>query len=267
MSDRTALGDRMKQYEHTTRVIAPRRMYSLMRVDIRAAHSYLRHAQRPFDHGFITDMDAVAEALCKEVMGAVFAFTQSDEISLLFHDFASTGTQPWFGGVMAKQLSISAALASATLSRLRPDDPPVMFDSRVWHMADPVEVANYFVWRQRDAIRNSIQMVAQSNFSHRELQGLNTDQLQEKLWAEKQINWNDFPDELKRGRIARKRTSTNPVLTREWLSENRNNPTAVPPGHAYAMRESTYWATDAAPDFTAQPDGFLAAAIPPMPSF
>jgi len=53
--------------------------------------------------------------------------------------------------------------------------------------------------RQQDATRNSIQALAQSEFSHKELQGLNNDQLQEKLFQEKHINWDKLPTHLKRG--------------------------------------------------------------------
>lgn len=116
MSDNTRLGDRMKGYEAVHRAVLPRRTHTLIRVDIRAAHTYLRGADRPFDEEFMADMDAVAEALCAEISGAVFAYTQSDEISILATDFATIQTQPWFGGVVAKQLSISAALATAVLN-------------------------------------------------------------------------------------------------------------------------------------------------------
>lgn len=238
--ENSPLGNRMKTYERTTRAWAPPRTYSLLRVDIRAAHTYLAKAEKPFDTQFMTDMDRVAEALCMEITGAVFAYTQSDEISVLFRDFAGLNTQPWFGGVLAKQISISAGLASATLMALRPGRL-AMFDSRVWHMSDPIEVANYFVWRQRDAIRNSIQMVAQSKFPHSRLQGLNTDQLQELLFQEHGINWAKLAPGCKRGRLTRRDEST------------------------IYMDGSGLWVTSAAPDFKAEPGSALAQLIPPLP--
>ena len=72
------------------------------------------------------------------------------------------------------------------------------FDARAF-VLQKEEVTNYFIWRQQDATRNSIQMVAQSNFSHKELQGLNCNKLQDKLFTEKGINWNDFSVPEKRG--------------------------------------------------------------------
>lgn len=73
-----------------------------------------------------------------------------------------------------------------------------MFDSRVFTI--PVdEVCNCLIWRQQDAIRNSIESVGQANFSHGKLHGKTCNDVQEMLWNEKQINWNNFPTDCKRG--------------------------------------------------------------------
>ena len=73
-----------------------------------------------------------------------------------------------------------------------------MFDSRAFTIADREEVVNYFIWRQNDAVRNSIQMVAQSLYSHKELHGKNQSELQE-LIHQKGQNWNNYPAGQKRG--------------------------------------------------------------------
>src|SRR5689334_2622725 len=109
----------MKQYERVTKTELPRRTYTVIRCDIRAAHSYLRGAAKPYDDTFMADMDAVAEALCGEISGAVLAFTQSDEISVLATDLGGTNTQPWFAGEVQKIVSCAAALATVTLARRR----------------------------------------------------------------------------------------------------------------------------------------------------
>lgn len=255
MSDNTSLGDRMKGYEAVHRAVLPRRTYTLLRLDIRAAHTYLRDAVRPFDEQFMADMDAVAEAVCAEISGTVLSYTQSDEISFLITDFAAIQTQPWFGGVVAKQVSISAALATAVLNEHRPGKR-ALFDSRVFTIADPVEVANYFLWRQRDAVRNSISMAAQARFPHKRLHGLNGDQMQELLFAEADINWNDYPAGCKRGRVTQRRTGERAVEYVDKRSGETVNTTAI----------RSWWETNAAPHFTTKPDDWLARAIPEMPS-
>jgi len=254
MSDRTALGDRMKRHEAAYRQLLPRRTYTVLRVDGRAFHSYLRGAAKPFDHEFMADMDAVAEALCAEISGAVLAYTQSDEISVLVTDFASEKTQPWFGGVAAKWLSVSAALATAVLAERRPAGR-ALFDARLFTLSDPVEVANYFLWRQRDAVRNAIAMAAQAHFSHRRLHGVDTGAMQDLLWAEAGVNFNDYPDGCKRGRVAARRTGERVV---EYVDKRAKEPIRT-----LAVR--SWWESTAAPRFTAEPDGWLAETIPALP--
>lgn len=255
MTDRTALGDRMKRHEAAYRTLLPRRTYTVIRVDVRAAHTYLRGAAKPFDETFMDDMDAVAEALCTEITGSVFAYTQSDEISVLAADFITDGTEPWFGGVVAKQVSISSALATAVLNERRPGRR-ALFDARVFTLSDPVEVANYFLWRQRDAVRNSISMAAQAHFSHRRLEGVSGGGMQELLWSELGVNWNDYPEGCKRGRVTVRRTGERPVEYVDRRTQQTVSTTAV----------RSWWETFPPLTFTTNPDGWLAQTIPALPS-
>ena len=50
-----------------------------------------------------------------------------------------------------------------------------------------------------DCTRNSIQMVGQANFSHKELQNKKNEDIQKMLFSQKGINWNDFSTVEKRG--------------------------------------------------------------------
>lgn len=135
-----ALGERMKAYERATRQVLPPRTYTIVRVDGRAFHTYCRGLERPFDARFAADMDRVTEILCSEISGAVFGYVQSDEISLLLTDFGTQQTTPWFGGVVAKMVSLSASLATATFNTLRPYGELALFDSRVFTISDPRDV-------------------------------------------------------------------------------------------------------------------------------
>lgn len=261
-SDTTALGDRMKGYEAATRLTLPRRTFTIIRADMRAAHSYLRRAARPFDSAFMEAMDATAAALCAEMSGAVLAFAQSDEISVLLADFGSVHSQPWFGGVAQKMASIAAGVATAEFNHKAASRPELAvphcratFDARVFTIPDPVEVANYLVWRQRDAVRNSVSMAAQAHFPHKRLHGLNGGQMQELLWQEKGVNWNDYPAGAKRGRVCRRVTAEADVTYTDKRTQQEVSTTA--------MRSS--WVAEGAPTFTALPGSFLAEVIPPLP--
>jgi len=213
-----SLGDRMKEfYENRTRNFLPRRTYTIIRADGKAFHSYTRGLVRPFDEKLVNDMDETACYMCKNIQGAKFAFVQSDEISILLTDFEGLTTDAWFDGNIQKMTSISASLATAKFNELRPNKI-ALFDSRVFTIPSDIEVENYFIWRQQDATRNSISSVAQSMFSHRELENKNTDQMQE-MCFQKGVNWNDFSAKLKRGRLIVKQNYEKEGATRsKWVS-------------------------------------------------
>ncbi len=264
-SDSTALGDRMKGYEAATRLELPRRTYTIVRVDGRAFHSYLRQAERPFDSVLMETMDQVAAALCAEMMGAVFSYAHSDEISVLLADFGSVHTEAWFGGTVQKMASLAASAATAEFNYraaaammgkgLKVPHERATFDARVFTIPSPVEVANYFVWRQRDCVRNSVAMAAQAHFSHKRLHGLNGAQMQELLWSEKGVNWNDYPDGAKRGRVCQRVTAPERVTYTDKRTQQECTVEAI----------RSHWVPSAAPHFKAEAGSFLAAAIPAMP--
>lgn len=206
-----SLGDRMKKnYEDRTRYYLPRRTYTLLRLDGKAFHTWTRGLDRPYDRNFQELLDITTRIFCSKVMGAVFAYTQSDEVSVLLIDFdpdgVKVGTSAWFDGNIQKICSVGASMFTAIFNDLSSDyiadnsreRGPAMFDCRVFTIADPVEVYNYFVWRQQDATRNSIQASAQFYYSHNECMNMNCSKLQDMLMA-MGMNWNDYPTRFKRG--------------------------------------------------------------------
>jgi len=196
--DKTSLGDRMKRFEGITNPVVVPRMPIILRVDGKAFHNWVKkiNAEKPFDQRLLDAMGDTAIELCQEIQGAVFAYQQSDEISILIHPYQNLESQPWFGGKLQKMVSISAATASSFMS-LR-FGIKTIFDSRVFVLPEN-EVINYFIWRQQDASRNSVQMVARSKFSHKACNNKSCNELQEMLWQEHNLNWNDLPPVQKRG--------------------------------------------------------------------
>jgi tRNA(His) guanylyltransferase len=213
-----SLGDRMKDYyENRTRSFLPRRTYTIIRVDGKAFHSYTRGLTRPFDEKLVNDMDETACYMCKNIQGAKFAFVQSDEISILLTDFDTLTTDAWFDGNIQKISSISASLATAKFNELRPSKI-ALFDSRVFVIPSDIEVENYFIWRQQDTVRNSIQAVGYSLYSPKEVYGKNTNELQE-MCFQKGVNWNDLPAKLKRGRlIIKEEYDKDGAIRTRWIS-------------------------------------------------
>jgi tRNA(His) 5'-end guanylyltransferase len=191
------IGARMKNnYEKPWNIYLPWRMPVIIRLDGKNFHSFTRRMKRPFDQELIDRMVNLAKHLCEEVSTTQFAYSQSDEISLLLNPYKKLDTEPFFRNELQKICSITAGMASAFFSAEY--GAPVVFDARTFVLPED-EVCNYFIWRQQDATRNSISMVAQSLFSDKELFEKNNNQKQEMIFQKSGQNWNDYPTFQKRG--------------------------------------------------------------------
>lgn len=203
MSKRTSDFDlRMKNYEQISSHKLLPKVPVIIRLDGKAFHTLTRGMKRPFDDQFIECMHYTTQSLVRYIEGCEFAYTQSDEISLLLTDYSTILTQPWFDYKITKLVSVTSSMATAFFNKnfsiFFPDKQPAFFDSRAFNLPKH-EVVNYFYHRQLDATRNSIQAVGQANFSVKQLHGKSCDQIQEMLWQEKNINWNDIETHKKRG--------------------------------------------------------------------
>ena len=237
-----ALGDRMKGfYEDRYRVYLTRRMPVIIRVDGNAFHTFTRGLDKPFDHDFMKIMQYTCKDLCEFIQGCVGGYVQSDEISLLLVDYNTITTDAWFDYNLQKVTSIAAARATLTFNRLVgelvadfsssgyvnsqfegcedeeaecwrkynlwfPKQNRAIFDARAFNVPKE-EVTNYFIWRQKDATRNSIQAAGQAVFRHSELNGKSQSNIQEMLF-QKGINWNDYTTPEKRGTFVGRATET-----------------------------------------------------------
>ena len=226
--DKTTLGDRMKNnYENISRYYLTRRMPVIIRLDMKAGHTFTKGMKKPFDDIFVKTMQDTMKYLCENIQGCVLGYTQSDEISLVLVDYTELTTDAWFGNNLQKMCSVSASMTTLAFNkdftrniskqskRLYTEhlekkdasyiesleiamDKGAMFDSRVFTIPKE-EVCNYMIWRQQDATRNSIQSVGQANFSQKELHGKSCNNIQDMLMIQKGINWNDYATTLKRG--------------------------------------------------------------------
>lgn len=211
ITDKTSLGDRMKSYEDVTESVLLPRVPYIIRVDGKAFHTYTKGCERPWDSKLERVMDLTAKALCENIQGARIAYVQSDEISILVHDYRTFDAQRFFGGRIQKIASVCASIAGATFTKNSWhifDDgfdfdrskyiKLAYFDCRVFSLPES-DVCNYFLWRQQDATRNSIQMLARTLYSNKELHKKKTKDLMDLCHA-KGKNWNDVSTRNKRGR-------------------------------------------------------------------
>lgn len=200
-----ALGTRMKGYESVSRNFLTRRVPAIIRIDGKAFHTFTRGMEKPFDKRLMEAMQGTMQFLCKNIQGCVFGYTQSDEITLVLTDYASVSTSAWFDYNVQKMCSLAASMATLEFNRRIREYPELaekfdlaMFDARAFSLPKE-EVCNCLIWRQKDATRNSIESVGQAHFSHKELQRKTCNEVQEMLWSQRGINWNDLPIECKRG--------------------------------------------------------------------
>lgn len=216
--DKTSLGSRMKEYESVPKKFLMRKTPVIIRLDGKAFHTFTKGFDKPFDKNIESAMTETMLYLCESIQGCVLGYTQSDEITLVLADWQSIDTDAWFSYNVQKMVSVSASMATFIFSlvmRVNADfsekdkaelihrkiNNGAFFDARCFNL--PMhEVPNVLIWRQQDATRNSIQGLAQSLFSHKELQGLKCNQLQDKIFTEKGINWNDLTTYQKRGACA-----------------------------------------------------------------
>lgn len=233
------LGKRMKTYyEAIPKTSLIRRTPVAIRIDGKAFHTFTRGFEKPFDALLVNGMQQTTKKLCENIQNCVFGYTQSDEITLILVDYKDINTAAWFDYEVQKLCSISASMATLYFNKFfkqsveqfdmnsitqekevdnykllsnykRALNTGAMFDSRCFNIPKE-EVCNLIYWRQLDATRNSIQMVGQANFSHKELQGLTCNKIQDKLITETDINWNNYPTYLKRGTSCLKKDS-------EWV--------------------------------------------------
>lgn len=222
------LGVRMKTfYEQIPKTKLMRRCPVAIRIDGKAFHTFTRGFQKPFDEVLIKSMQETMKYLCENIQGCVLGYTQSDEITLILVDYKKLTSSAWFDYKVQKICSIAASMATMAFNKAfvkevkkysfelsmgihtdeerrlldiydKAIDKGAMFDARCFNIPKE-EVTNLCYWRQDDASRNSIQMVGQANFSHKELHKKSRNNIQDMLMTQKGINWNDFPTYQKRG--------------------------------------------------------------------
>lgn len=192
------IGDRFKRHENSFKFHLPPRHYFVLRIDGKAFHTFTRGMRKPFCKKLTEAFQKSTIEVIPQIQGFDFAYGQSDEVSFVFSDLTNLNSDIWFGGGVQKIASIGASLFTGHFNRILGNEKLAFFDARVFALPNKAEVVNYLIWRQQDATRNSIQAVAQSLYSHKELQGKNSGELQELIF-QKGINWNDLETWKKRG--------------------------------------------------------------------
>lgn len=205
----TEFSKRMKGYElnGTQHKLIPN-LPVMVRLDGKAFHSFCKRFDKPFDEGLISSMVETTKHLVDKT-NALIGYTQSDEITLILNN--DYNSPMMFGGKLYKLNSVFASMATAkfndVIRKYKDVDNPAMFDCRVWNVPSKTEACNALLWREQDAVRNSIQMLGQSRFSHKQLHGKSCADIQDML-HEIDINWAELTPSKKRGTYVRRIVET-----------------------------------------------------------
>ena len=244
--DRSDIANRMKEYEKAGQRYLTRRLPVVLRLDGCHFHSFAKKFKKPFDEVLIKSMQETTKYLCENIQGCVLGYTQSDEITLVLVDYKNLDSASWFDNRQNKMESVAASMCTMAFNKFfrknaeefiqdcatdyetqglcgegtieyalcktyqKAIEKGAYFDCRAFNIPKE-EVTNNLYWRQLDCSRNSVQMVGQANFSHKELHKKTCNMIQDMLMLQKGINWNDFPTYQKRGTC---------IIKEEYQSEN-----------------------------------------------
>ena len=236
------LGKRMKTYEKTSQTDLLRRMPVVIRLDGKSFHTFTKGFKKPFDKIFWETMKKTTMYLCQNIQNCVLGYCQSDEITLILIDYYELNTDVWFRNNVQKLCSISASMCTLMFNEFLSQElayvyevsndfekeylttishkiMTAMFDSRCFNIPRE-DVTNCLLWRQKDCYRNSISSIAQTLYSHKELQNRNSkDKLQ--MITDKGFDWDGLDDMYKLGTFVMKDIEGNFQYKNFDIKENR----------------------------------------------
>lgn len=207
------LGDYFKTKEQDSASTLKPKGWFVIRLDGKAFHTYTNRSPKPFDSKISEAMIYTAKALCAEVQNIRFAYTQSDEISLILCDLDEEKTQLWFDGKIQKIVSVASSIATANFNRTfkHQDGKLALFDARVFRLDSEAEVNDYLLWRQVDAIKNAVTLISLKHFSHKQIMGVNTsDKIA--MIKSKGDDVNNYHQGLVQGFVIEKETRKVPIV-------------------------------------------------------
>lgn len=199
-----SLASRMRTYEASTDHILPTNQLIILRLDGHGFSRFTSRFSRPFDPRIHTAMTRTSSDLLHFFPQATLAYTQSDEITLVFPSGVQT-----FNERLQKLCSLAASYCSVRFNRhlelaLREmPDPPVKgdtelvfgtahFDARFFPVPSVHEALNNLIWRCRnDAVRNAVSSFARTLYTPAELHGKKTGELIELMWRDKGVRYEE----------------------------------------------------------------------------
>lgn len=190
----------------------------IIRLDGNNFHNWTRGLKRPFDEKLTELMTETTKFLVQET-NAIVGYTQSDEITLILYS-DDRKSSIYGDGKKQKILSKLTAKCVNFFNEKRKEllpkhDKTAVFDCRIYQTPTLHDACVQLLWRENDATRNSILMLANSLFGHTECLNLKTNELQDKMMLEKGVNWNDLQSKFKRGTYIKRVKTSKPFSADE----------------------------------------------------
>jgi tRNA(His) guanylyltransferase len=243
--DRDTLGNRLKRLEalSTSRyLMSGTPVYA--RLDGKSFHTFCRGLEKPYSMQFISAMQEVTKRIVKD-FSCLLGYVQSDEISVCWQDISKAP----FEGRIQKLESVLASSASAYFNyeifgtekypelRRRAEKYIPVFDCRVFNVPSMEELANAFLWRENDAIKNSINGMSLSFFSQKELDKKNCDEKVHMMRMKGYCFYEDTMESFMRGSFFRRRLVKKEISKSEIMKiPEKNRPEMYSDGKCYVMR-------------------------------
>lgn len=169
----SSLAERMRNYEENHDYSLIRRLPVVIRADGIGFTRLTSKLPKPSDD-FIHCMANSMLYTLRELGGAIFGYTQSDEITFVLRNDLHLDDEPWLGNRLQKIISRVASLTTigferslATLENRPELVGEALFDVRVTVLPDLVETANNLIWRQQDGKRNALSMAILTHLSEK----------------------------------------------------------------------------------------------------
>lgn len=197
------LNKRMKEFENKeSKRLANRGVPIIVRMDGKGFNKWTKGLQFPFDSRMEKVRCEVTTKLV-EYFDAIIGYHCSDEITIILYKEGEL-SQIYSNGRYQKIVSQTASVCTAYWNESVREHIPekagtlAFFDSRAWEVPSLTEACNSLLWRERECIKNSINMASNAIFSHSELMGKNCDD-RKQMMLQKGIRWDDYPVWAKRG--------------------------------------------------------------------
>lgn len=206
-----SLGDRMKEYERTADLSLMGRVPVVIRLDGKGFSNWTKSNkfEKPYDTTLCQAMYDSLKFTCSRIEGCMIGYTQSDEATIVIRNDQSHESEPWFGNRVQKMSSVVSSIFTARFNQIGVEHnwSLAFFDARVFAVPTVDEAINCLIWRQNEAVKNSIYGACYyelSNVTGRKkaqkmMHGKNQNEQQELLFSEAGKNWNDYPTYYKRG--------------------------------------------------------------------